>query len=283
MTASGLGRRFGCATIEPVRYLAVVAIVLSLATAPLWAADPLAEARRLYNAREFDAAQEAARQALADPATAEAARVVMGRIQLERYRRTGAQSDLAEARHALRTVDPLALDSRERLELTLGLAEALYLEDRFGASAELFEPLIDASRTLGPEAHERVLDWWATALDRQAQLRPRDERAAIYDRVAERMSRELGANHGSGVAAYWVAAAARGRGDVERAWQAALAGWMRAPQTPDRGAALRADLDRLVVQAIIPERIARLGLKDSTQALVGMLGEWEAFKVTWSR
>jgi hypothetical protein len=85
------------------------------------------------------------------------------------------------------------------------------------------------------------------------------------------------------VAAYWLAAAARGRGDIERAWQAALAGWMRAPQTADRGAALRADLDRLVIQAIIPERIARLGLKDTTQALAGMLGEWEAFKVTWSR
>jgi hypothetical protein len=143
--------------------------------------------------------------------------------------------------------------------------------------------LIASSSSLGPRAHERVLDWWATALDRQAQLRPREERTAIYDRIVERMTRELPVDPGSGVAAYWLAAAARGRGDIERAWQAALAGWMRAPQTADRGAALRADLDRLVIQAIIPERIARLGLKETTQALAGMLGEWEAFKVTWSR
>jgi tetratricopeptide (TPR) repeat protein len=266
-----------------MRHLAAALIVLLLAPAQAWAADALAEARRLYNAGDFEAAQTAARKALAVPQTAEPARVVLGRILLEQYRRTASQNDLADARHALRTVDPEALDSRERLELTLGLAEALYLEDRFGASAELFEPLIDASSTLGARAHERVLDWWATAMDRQAQLRPRDERMAMYDRIAERMSRELRTSPGSGVAAYWLAAAARGRGDVERAWQAALAGWMRAPQTAERGAALRADLDRLVVQAIIPERIARLGLKDSTQALAGMLGEWEAFKVTWSR
>ena len=32
------------------------------------------------------------------------------------------------------------LDARERIELTLGLGEALFLEDRFGAAAELFEP-----------------------------------------------------------------------------------------------------------------------------------------------
>jgi tetratricopeptide (TPR) repeat protein len=258
-------------------------LVLVLAPVPAGAADPLAEARRLYNGGDYEGAQAAARRALAVPLTAEPARVVLGRILLEEYRRTGAQSDLAEARHALRTVDPQALDSRERLELTLGLAEALYLEDRFGASAELFEPLIDASSSLGAQAHERVLDWWATALDRQAQLRPREERTVMYDRIADRMTRELRSTPGSGVAAYWLVAAARGRGDVERAWQAALAGWMRAPQTADRGAALRADLDRLVIQAIIPERIARLGLKDPAQALAGMLGEWEAFKVTWSR
>jgi tetratricopeptide (TPR) repeat protein len=262
---------------------AALAVVLLLAPSPAGAADALGDARRFYNAGDLDAAQAAAREALAVPHTAEPARVVLGRILLEQYRRSGAQSDLAEARQALRTVDPQALDPRERVELTLGLAEALYLEDRFGAAAELFEPLIDSSSSLGPRAQERVLDWWATALDRQAQLRPREERTAIYDRIVDRMTAELPNAPGSGVAAYWLAAAARGRGDVERAWQAALAGWMRAPQTADRGAALRADLDRLVIQAIIPERIARLGLKDTTQALAGMLGEWEAFKVTWSR
>jgi hypothetical protein len=47
--------------------------------------------------------------------------------------------------------------------------------------------------------------------------------------------------------------------------------------------ALRADLDRLVVQGILPDRAARLTVRDHTQALAGMVGEWEAFKSSWSR
>ena len=41
-------------------------------------------------------------------------------------------------------------------------------------------------------------------------------------------------------------------------WYAAAAGWVGALLARDRGAALRADLDRLVTQAIIPERASRL-------------------------
>jgi tetratricopeptide (TPR) repeat protein len=266
-----------------MRVVLVLAVLLLSLGRPAEAFDLLAEARRHYNLGDYDAAVAAARQAVEDPQLADRARVVLGRVQLERYRRSGALSDLSEARTALRSVNPEALDERERLELTLGLAESLFLEDRFGASAELFEPLIDSSRILGDAAHERVLDWWATALDRQAKLRPLAERTAIYERLIDRMSRELEDSPRSGAASYWLAAAASGHGDVERAWQAALAGWLRAPQTSDRGAALRADLDRLVVQAIIPARVGLLKLKDPEAALTGMLGEWEAFKVTWSR
>jgi hypothetical protein len=267
-----------------MRLLFVLAVVLALA-APLDAlepADALADARRLYNLGNYEAAERAAQQAVEQPSSANAARVVLGRIQLERYRAAREESHLTDARTALRAVDPRLLDDRERLEWTIGLAEALYLEDKFGAAAELFAPLIDASAALGPVAHDRVLDWWATALDRRASQSPAD-RAAIYDRIVERMTLELSKDPGSLPAGYWIVAAARGRGDLERAWQAALAGWLRAPLGRDRGSALRGDLDRLVVQAIIPDRIARLGLRDSTQALAGMLGEWEAFKATWGR
>jgi hypothetical protein len=266
-----------------MRRLAVLTFLVAIAAGPAQAQDPLADARRLYNTGDYEAAERMARLASDVAVSANAARVVIGRIELERYRRSGAQGDLAAARSALRGVDPSALDDRDRLEWTIGLAEALYLEDRFGAAAELFEPVIDAAAALGPAAHERVLDWWATAMDRQAQLRPSAERSVLYERVADRMAVELARDPGSSPAGYWLAAAARGRGDIDRAWQAAIAGWMRAPLARDRGAALRADLDRLVVQAIIPERLARLALRDHTQALAGMLGEWEAFKVSWSK
>ena len=65
---------------------------------------------------------------------------------------------------------------------------------------------------------------------------------------------ELRVQPGSSAAGYWLAAAARSLGDTERAWHAALAGYVRASVAADRGVALRADLDRLVSTAVIPER-----------------------------
>lgn len=268
--------------MRPLIALAAALLVLAAPVRLLAGADALADARRLYNLGDYDAAEAAARLAIAERSLAEGARVVLGRIQLERYRGTKDEAHLAEARALLGAVDTGALEPRERLELSLGLAEALYFDDRFGAAAELFEPLIDAASMLGAPAHDRVLDWWATALDRHAQQRPEEERAGIYGRILTRMSEELAEDTRSTPASYWLAAAAHGGGQPERAWQASIAGWLRAPLARDRGAALRADLDRLVVRAIIPARIARLALKDPAQALAGMLGEWEAFKLTWT-
>lgn len=248
-----------------------------------YAQDALGEARTFYNKGQYEAAERAARAALQQPATANGARVVLGRVHLERYRQTDAPSHLTEARSALREVDPHALDARERLELTVGLAEAFFLEDRFGAAAEMFAPVLDASLTLGPTAHERVLDWWATALDRHAQLRPAEERTAIYHRIRKRMHAELAQDPGSATAGYWAVAAVRGAGDVESAWTAAMAAWVRAALGRDRGVALRADLDRMVIDGIVPDRAARLGLKDPAPAIAGMVSEWELFKSDWTR
>ena len=97
------------------------------------------------------------------------------------------------------------------------------------------------------------------------------------------MRAELAVDTGSSPASYWLAAAARGVGDLERAWQAAMAGWVRAGLAQDRGAAVRADLDRLVTQAIIPERAGRLRTGDTRRAAVGMQNEWDAFKAGWSK
>jgi tetratricopeptide (TPR) repeat protein len=261
---------------------AVVAAILAFA-APAAAADALAEARRLYNLGQYDAAEQAAHDAFKERGAAEGARLVLGRIYLERYRRTGDEADLTSGREALTAVDARLLDERERLELMIGTGEALYLEDRFGPAAELFQSALDGGSVLELAAYERLLDWWATALDRLAQTRPRDGREPIYRRVVERMEREVGQKPGSTPASYWLAAAARGSGDIDRAWNAAIAGWVRGPLALDRGAALRADLDRLVVQAIIPERAARLNTPDPRQAIAGMVAEWEAFKTSWSR
>ena len=259
------------------------AISLWLATAPLSAADSLSDARRLYNQGQFDAAERAARDAARVPATANAARVVLGRIQLERFRRAPVPGELAGAISAFAQIDARRLEPRDRIEFSIGLGEALYLEDRFGAAAALFDSVLDASQSLGDTAHERVLDWWATALDRQAQLRPITERAELYGRISTRMAAEISEDAGSTAAGYWRAAAARGSGDPDRALSEATASWVRGALARDGGVALRADLDRLVVQGILPDRAARLTVRDHAQALAGMVGEWEAFKSSWSR
>lgn len=262
--------------------MAAVLMVL-MAQVPLRAQDRLAEARRLYNAGQYDGAERAVRAALSIPAMANGARVVLGRILLERFRQTASDVDLSGARTQLRNVIPAALDVRERLELMLGLAEGLFLEERFGAAAAMFETIVTASAALGVPAHERVLDWWATALDRYATAGPQAERTDLYARIRSRMAREVERDPGSVPGSYWLVAATRGAGDIDGAWSQAMAAWLRAPFARDRGAALRADLDRLVVQALIPERAARITGREANQATASLTAEWETFKASWSR
>jgi hypothetical protein len=266
-----------------MRPYVVVVLLLTIAR-PAVAADPLVEARRLYNLGQYETAERLAREAAAIPARTDAARVVLGRIQLERYRQSSNPRDLDLARESLRMVNATPLDAAERVELTVGLAEALYFEERYGAAAQLFESVRQRSILLGTPAHERVLDWWATSVDKQAQARHPDERPAIYAPVLDRMNEEIAEYPGSTAAGYWLAAAARASGDTERAWHASLAGWLRASLGDDRGVALRADLDRLVTQAIIPERAAKTAKGDQVkEAQNAMLAEWEAFKKAWSQ
>jgi hypothetical protein len=267
-----------------VRVFAVAAIVLLTALAGrATAADSLLEARRLYNLAQYETAAKLARDAAMVPARADAARVVLGRIQLEQFRQSADQRDLEHARQSLRMVDVSALDTLERVELLIGQAEALYLEKSYGAAAELFDTVRRRSSLLGSAAHERVLDWWATALDRQAQQRQGVEKTAIYVKILDRMTEEVAEYPGSTAAGYWIASAARTTGDLERAWHASMAGWLRAPLAEDRGAALRADLDRLVTQAIVPERAAKLSPNFPKEAVASMLAEWETFKKAWSK
>lgn len=261
----------------------LLGVVLALIVQPARGAEQLSEARRLYNLAQYEKAEQIAREATTVPNRADAARVVLGRIQLERFRQSSDPKDLQAARESLRMVNPAALETPERVELTIGLAEAMYLEERFGAAAELFESVRQRSALLGTPAHERVLDWWATALDREAQVHPPDDRTQIYARILDRMADEIAEYPGSAAAGYWLAAAARASGDLERAWNAAMAGWLRATLAEDRGAALRADLDRLVNQAIIPQRAAKLSKGDAKEAEQAMRNEWETFKKSWSK
>jgi hypothetical protein len=264
--------------------LVAVAVGALLASSPAASADDrLAQARTFYNQELYELAMKSASEAEADHQVADEAALIVARANLERYRQTHDQANLTAARDALRTIDSTKLSADSRTELTVGLGEWLFLDDRPGAAAELFDAALGHADTMGPGPRDRVLDWWATSVDRHAQVTPQ-HRTELYGRIVDRMERELRERPDSVAAAYWLAAAARSMGDLDRAWTAAVAGWLRARVLPTRGAALRADLDRLVQTAIIPERARELSgpSHDTTDAVEVMTGEWEHLKTEWN-
>jgi tetratricopeptide (TPR) repeat protein len=243
-------------------------------------ADPLIQARTAYNAGEFDQAIAAATNALRVPQLANAGAVVLARAHLDRYRVGAAREDLDAARNALRLVVPDALAPRDHVEFLVGLGLSLYLEGCpdgcYGGAAEIFAVALARADDMGDR--ERIFEWWAGALDRQAQFGPENERADVYRRILARAEAELARNDRSASAMYWLAASARGTGDLQRAWSLASAGWIRARSLGPRGEQLRADLDRLVTQALLPERARLQSPTDPPTALAPLLQHWEEIK-----
>jgi hypothetical protein len=263
-----------------MRRLAVSAALVVAVSAPARGAadDPLARARLLYNQGQFEAAINAAEQARLSPVRADAADLVAARAYLERFRASDETGDLVNARERLRRIDPQRFAPSERSEFIVGLGEALFFEGAYGAAADVLDPIVRNHDLLVGDARERVLDWWASALDRDAKPRPEIDRQGVYQRIRLRMEEELAALPASGTAAYWLSAAARAQGDPLAAWDAALAAWVRAPLTLDRGVSLRADIDRLVLRAIIPDRA-----KVTAQTPETLVQQWEQFKERWNK
>jgi len=256
-----------------------VVLAAAIATATSAAAqksDSLALARLLYNQHKFQEAIGIAEQVRLTPSLADRADLIASRAYVERYRESSASDDLTNARERLRRINPQLLDARERSEYIVGLGEALYFDEAYGAAANLFVSVLDGVERVAPDARERVLDWWATATDRDGRPRPDTERQVSYDHIRDRIREELLTHPASAVASYWLAASARGRGDLQGAWDAAQAGWLRAAFAPDHGLSLRADLDQLMLRAIIPERARAL-----SQPVDALKLEWENFKEKW--
>ncbi len=152
----------------------------------------------------------------------------------------------------------------------------MFFDAAFGAAADVFDSVIRSGGLVTGDVRERVLDWWASAIDRGAKQRPDIERQALYQTIRSRMGDELAIHPGSGAAAYWLANAARLQGDLPAAWAAAQAGWVRAPLAADHGVASRGDLDRLVLEAIAPDRAKALAQPPDALRL-----QWEQFKQLW--
>jgi len=255
-------------------------IVLSGATVSATRAD-LAKARSLYNQRHFDGAIEAALAAQKTPAIADAATVVLARARLERYRERADPSDLSAARAALGTVRAASLDARDNIDFLMALGEALFFEDDYGAAAQLFESGIDGAYAQGAVPGEAMLDWWGSAAERHADALGRELRAEAFGRLRDRMALQLSRSPGSAAAAYWVVVGSRGAGNPAEAWDGAIAGWVRARMASARSAALRADLDKLVMEGIIPDRVRTAAPDKRAQMESDLRAEWAVVKERW--
>lgn len=267
-------------------------LLASSAAAQGEAPNPLLAARQAYNAGRFDDAIAAAEAARAQPALANAAAVVLARARLEKYRTQGgdqpdldARADLDAAREVLKLVDESRLDARDRIEYLVALGEALYLDDppQFGAAAEFFELALDRAGPLTPAARDIVFEWWAGALDRLAQFGAEADRRVVYERVLAGAVRYRALDDTSAVSWYWIAVAARGVQDLERAWASAVAAWIRSADLGARGPSLRQDLDRFVTDVILPERATRLAPGDPRSALPLLQAQWDEIKKKWAR
>lgn len=263
-----------------------LAAALSLGVAPTVAAQQAVdEARAHYNAERFTEAIAVAAQAWRDTGSPASA-LVLARARLERFRLTGDAGDLDNACELLRQVEPGRLTPTQLTEWDVGVAESLFLQGQFGPAAELLDRLLLGPTALTTQQRDRLLDWWAQAVDRigQGQLLP--ERERTYGRLMVRLEGELERGPLTATAPYWLAAAARAAGELDRAWNLAVAGWVHAPRAGALGPRLRADLDHLVLQAIIPELAARQTgrgpeTKVTNSAMADRAAEWEAIKSSW--
>jgi hypothetical protein len=265
-------------------FFLIAAITASMAQTAPPPHDGLIRAHEAYNAHQYTQAIAAATEVVSQPDLADAANVVIARAHLEQFRLTSDGSDRDAAHEALARVHEEKLAPRDRVEFLVGLGESLYLDDppRYSAAAQFFDWALARADGLAPDDREPIFEWWANALDCQAQLFLTDaERKPIYDRILARAEDDLARNDRAIVASYWLVAAARGSGDVDRAWGAAQAGWIRAGYLGARGQTLRTDLDRFVTQVVVPER-ARLLAPDDPSKVIGMLmDQWTELKKRW--
>lgn len=264
------------------RIALVTMIVMCLMTGAANAAEPpaLAKARNLYNEGNYEGAIDAAAVSRRQAGWADASALVIGRSHLERYGQRRDPKDLAAAREALMTVRLATLMPRDQVDLIIGLGLSLFHGEVFGAAGNLFDAALTRGTMLPPRDRRQLLDWWASSVDRQAQAGPSDRRRSVFERIGARMDDELKQDPGSAVALYWRAVAARGAGDLQGAWDYAIAGWVQSTLEPETTESLRGDIDRLVQQALIPER-SRLLARDPQEAVSMLRAEWELVKQQW--
>jgi hypothetical protein len=258
-----------------------------LCPGPASAQSDLEKARALYNAGQFDESIAAAEAAKHKPAAEPSATLIAARARLERFRHSNDPADLGAARTALISLNPRNFAPQEVIEWQIGLGTVLFLENQPGPAGEMFTTLLPSARArLTPAEFDKLLEWWASTLARVAEAQTGAARKDAYGAMLTAVRGELERNPLSRPSAYWSVVAARGIGDVDGAWNAAVTSWIRAGSQPE-GNQLRVDLDRFVTQTLIPERAqARTGKRldaNATEAEIrAQTEQWRALTEHWT-
>jgi hypothetical protein len=257
-----------------------------LCPGPAAAQSNLERARALYNAGLFDESIAAAAIAEKRAGAAPSATLITARARLERFRQKNDPEDLAAARADLALLDPRILAPQELIEWQIGLGTALFLDNQPGPAAEMFTTVLPTARARLPGAEfDKLLEWWASTLSRVAESHSGSARSDAYAAMLSAVRGELERDPLSRPMAYWVVVAARGAGDFDGAWNAAVAGWIRAGAQPE-GEQLRSDLDRFVTQTLIPERAQsytsqHLDAKATLSEISALTDQWRAIGEQW--
>jgi hypothetical protein len=273
-------------TADRMRSILAVAVLVLVCPIAAAAQSDLERARMLYNEGKFDDSITVAALAKARPAAEASATLIAARARLERFRQNSDPQDLGSARTALVSLNPRSLAPQEIIEWQIGLGTTLFLENQPGPAAEMFSTILPTARaSLSAAELEKLVEWWASTAARVAESYSGAARKDAYAAMLKAVRDEVGRNPLSWPASYWLVVAARGAGDLDGAWNAAVTGWIRAGSHQD-GKHLREDLDRFVTQTLIPERAqARTGqrLDDAvTEAEITALTEqWRALAEHW--
>ena len=264
----------------------VVASALTVCWPAMAAAqNDLERARTLYNAGEYEQSIQAAEAAKAKPNAVASATLIAARARLERFRATNDAADLAAARASLVSLNPHELSLQETTEWQIGLGTALFLEHQPGPAADMFETAIPSARErLSAAEFDKLLEWWASAASRVAEGFNAKARKDAYARMYAAIREELARNPLSRPAIYWSVVALRGLGDLDGAWNAAIAGWIRAGAQATQ---FRAELERFVLQTLIPERAQsrtgqRLGSKVTIGEIASLSEVWRETIGRWA-
>ena len=253
---------------------------------PVAAQSQLERAREFYNAGALDESIAAATLAKNKPSIAPSATLIAARARLERFRRSNDPNDLAAARADLASLNPRDLSPQEVIEWQIGLGTALFLDNQPGPAAEMFSTVLPTARERLPAAEfEKLLEWWASTLSRVAESHTGAARKEAYGAMLSAVRAELERDPLSRPVAYWLVVAARGAGDLEGAYNAAVTSWIRAGSQAS-GRQLRSDLDRFVTQTLIPERAQertgqRLDAKVTVAEIATLTEEWRAVGQLW--